>query len=119
MRGPFRINGLRMSRSDPHYLTGLGGAQGLGTSKLQIPILRQASFPRMAAQQRIMATAVDQAVAALRLSALPVQGEALEVQFAVIDLASNSEMANYQLLSVNQEWILKIAASIPRISISA
>ena len=134
MKGPFRITGPRVSRSERNYLIGLGaglalfsagyvsfqlwlnysadmqramawlgGAQDLGTSKLQIPILRQASFPRIAAQQRSMATAVDQAVAALKLSALPVQGEPLEVQFAGIDLASNSEMANYLLLSVKQE----------------
>ena len=146
MRGPFRLTGLRVTRSERHFLIGLGsglalvgagyvsfqlwlnysadlqramawlgGAQNLGASKLQVPILRQASFPRIAEQQRSMATAVDQAVAALKLSALPVQGESLEVQFAGIDLASNSEMANYLLLSVKQELQKTNAA---RVSIS-
>ena len=134
MRRRFRIDGLKVSRGERHYLIGLGatlalfsagyvsyqlwlnysadmqramawlrGAQDLGTEKLQIPILRQASFPRIAVQQRSMAIAVDQAVSALKLAELPAQGESLEIQFAGIDLASNSEMANYLLLAVKQE----------------
>ena len=81
----------------------LGGAQDLGTSKLQKPILREASFPRIAVQQRSMSAAIDQAVKGLDLASLPLAGQSVAVQFAGVGLPSNSELANYLLLQVKQE----------------
>lgn len=92
----------------------LGGAHDLGTSKLQQPVLREASFPRIAAQQRGMAAAVDEAVEGLELETLPVVGEDLEIQFAGVNLSSNSSMTNYLLLSVKQQ-LLKAKAGRVRI----
>jgi len=92
----------------------LGGAQDLGTSKLQQPVLREASFPRIAAQQRGMAAAVDEAVKGLELETLPVAGEDLELQFAGVNLSSNSSMTNYLLLNIKQQ-LLKAKAERVRI----
>ena len=90
----------------------LGGAQNLGTSKLQHPILREASFPRIAAQQRGMAAAVDEAVDGLKLETLPTAGEDLEIQFAGVNLSSNSVMTNYLLLNVKQQLLKAKAQSV-------
>lgn len=91
------------------------GAQELGVSHLQHPVLRQASFPKVAAQQRGIAAAVDQAVAELELQTLPLAGESVEVQFAGIDLAANGLMTNYLLLNVKQQ-LLKAKAKQVRIT---
>ena len=93
----------------------LGGAQDLGTSKLQQPVLREASFPKIAAQQRGMAAAVDQAVKGLELETLPAAGESLEIQFAGVNLSSNSNMTNYLLLNIKQQ-LLKAKAQSVRIA---
>ena len=90
----------------------LGGAHDLGTSKLQRPILREASFPRIAVQQRSMAAAIDQAVQALELDALPVAGQSVAIQFAGVGLPSNSEFINYLLLQVKQELQRADAANV-------
>lgn len=81
----------------------LGGAQDLGASKLQKPILREASFPRIAVQQRAMSAAIDEAVKELDLASLPLAGQSVAVQFAGVGLPSNSELTNYLLLQVKQE----------------
>ncbi|WP_115120917.1 hypothetical protein [Synechococcus sp. UW105] len=92
----------------------IGGAQDLGTTKLQQPILRQASFPKIAAQQRGMAAAADQAVKGLQIETLPLAGESLEIHFAGIDLPSNSSITNYLLLNIKQE-LLKAKANYVKI----
>ena len=79
------------------------GSHDLGASKLQTPILREASFPRIAVQQRSMAAAIDQAVQGLKLASLPLAGLPIGVQFAGVGLPSNSELSNYMLLHVKQE----------------
>ena len=90
----------------------LGGAHDLGTSKLKQPIIRQASFPKIAVQQRGLAAAVDEAVSGLQLDTLPVSGEAVEIQFAGVDLASNTAITNYLLLNVKEQLLKAQAQSV-------
>ena len=96
-------------------LAWVGGAQELGVNHLQHPVLRQASFPKIAAQQRGMAAAVDQAIEGLELQTLPLAGESVQVQFAGIDLAANGLMTNYLLLNIKQQ-LLKTKAKQVRIA---
>lgn len=99
----------------------LSGKQELGVAHLQHPIVRQASFPKVAAQQRGLAAAVDQAVEGLQLETLPLEGEALQIQFAGVDLASHGVMTNYLLLSIKQQLLQtkaqKVHISYPTTSI--
>ena len=81
----------------------LQGKNDIGIDRLEVPITRQASFPRIAIQQRSMAEATDQALAGLKLSELPVKGDQMNIQFAGIYLPSNSDLINYILIRVKQE----------------
>ena len=93
----------------------LGGKQDLGTSRLQRPILRQGSFPKIASQQRGLASAVDEAVEGLNLDDLPVKNQLLRIQFAGVDLPSNNALANYLLLRLKAK-LLEGQASAVRVA---
>ena len=81
----------------------LKGKQNIGSKQLQVPILRKASFPDIAVQQRSMAAAAEQSVKALGLDRLKVKDESIKVQFAGLYISSNNEICNYIMMLIKQE----------------
>ena len=83
----------------------LRGEQNVGSNRLQVPMLREGSFPKVAVQQRSMAKAADVAVAAIDLGSFDFQEKNLSLSFAGMMPASNNDIGNYILFSLQQRLI--------------
>ena len=79
--------------------------ENVGVDKLQVPILREGSFPRIAVQQRSMSAAIDEAVSKLRIRDVKFGGKVVDISFAGTFLPNNRDFTNYLLLTIKEELV--------------
>lgn len=77
----------------------------VGVEKLEVPILREGSFPRIAVQQRSMSAAIDEAVSKLGIRDVDFGGKDVYVSFAGTFLPNNRDFTNYLLLTIKEELV--------------
>jgi hypothetical protein len=90
----------------------LRGEENVGSSRLQVPMLREGSFPKVAVQQRSMAKAADAAVAAIDLASFDLKNKNLSLSFAGMMPTSNNDVGNYILFSLQQKLIAAGATGV-------
>jgi hypothetical protein len=83
----------------------LRGEENVGSNRLQVPMLREGSFPKVAVQQKSMAKAADAAVAAIDLASFDLKNKNLSLSFAGMMPTSNNDVGNYILFSLQQKLI--------------
>ena len=88
------------------------GEQNVGSSRLQVPMLREGSFPKVAVQQRSMSKAADAAVAAIDLSSFDLKNKNFSLSFAGMMPTSNHDVGNYILFSLQQKLIAAGATGV-------
>ena len=90
----------------------LRGEENVGSNRLQVPMLREGSFPKVAVQQRSMAKAADAAVAAIDLNTFDLEKKNLSLSFVGMMPTSNNDVGNYILFSLRQKLIAAGASGV-------
>ncbi|NBT74318.1 MAG: hypothetical protein EBT14_09105 [Betaproteobacteria bacterium] len=96
---------LEMQQDTQRAMQMLAGGRNVGANRLQVPMLRRASFPKVAQQQRSMAAAADQALGALDLSRLKFKGRNVILSFVGMMPSSNHDINNYIVFGVRQKLV--------------
>jgi hypothetical protein len=103
---------MEMQGDSVRALKMISGQRNVGSNRLQVPMLREGSFPKVAVQQRSLAKAADGAVAALDLAALKLKGQPLQLSFAGMLPSSDHDVNNYILFALREKLLGAGAASV-------
>ena len=103
---------LEMQQDTQRAMQMLAGGRNVGANRLQVPMLRRASFPKVAQQQRSMAAAADQALGALDVSKLKFKGQNVILSFVGMMPSSNHDINNYIVFGVRQKLVAAGAGNV-------